>query len=156
MSIEEISKKIEETREVVSDPNSDTVTIKTRPSQIQRSRQLKAALQKKKMEADPRFGSQEEFESYKKVGDPSQPQLEEKVTEDHITQIVARWTGIPLDRLMSGEKDKLLKMENELHRRVVGQNNAIISISKAIRRSRAGLQDPSRPIGSFLFLKYSV
>ena len=78
--------------------------------------------------------------------------LEEKVTEDHITQIVARWTGIPLDRLMSGEKDKLLKMENELHRRVVGQNNAIISISKAIRRSRAGLQDPSRPIGSFLFL----
>jgi len=78
--------------------------------------------------------------------------LEEKVTEDHITQIVARWTGIPLDRLMSGEKDKLLKMENELHRRVVGQNKAIISISKAIRRSRAGLQDPSRPIGSFLFL----
>ena len=78
--------------------------------------------------------------------------LEEKVTDDHIAQIVSRWTGVPVDKMLEGERDKLLAMENHLHRRVVGQDTAIAAVSRAVRRARAGLQDPSRPMGSFLFL----
>ena len=77
--------------------------------------------------------------------------LEEAVTEEHIAQIVSRWTGVPIDKLMSGEKERLLTMEDALHKRVVGQDEAIASVSRAVRRARAGLQDPARPIGSFLF-----
>ena len=78
--------------------------------------------------------------------------LEEAVTEEHVAQIVSRWTGVPVDKLMSGEKEKLLAMEDVLHHRVIGQEEAISSVSRAVRRARAGLQDPARPIGSFLFL----
>ncbi len=78
--------------------------------------------------------------------------LEEKVTDDHIAQIVSRWTGVPVDKMLEGERDKLLAMENHLHRRVIGQDTAIAAVSRAVRRARAGLQDPSRPMGSFLFL----
>ena len=78
--------------------------------------------------------------------------LEEAVTEEHVAQIVSRWTGVPVDKLMSGEKEKLLTMEDALHKRVIGQDEAIASVSRAVRRARAGLQDPARPIGSFLFL----
>ncbi len=78
--------------------------------------------------------------------------LEEAVTPEHIAGIVSRWTGIPVDKMLSGEREKLLKMEENLGRRVVGQTEAVVAVSNAIRRARAGLQDPNRPIGSFLFL----
>ena len=78
--------------------------------------------------------------------------IKEEVDEDDIAEIVARWTGIPVNKMMQSERDKLLHLEEELHKRVVGQNEAIQAVSDAIRRSRAGLQDPKRPIGSFIFL----
>ncbi len=78
--------------------------------------------------------------------------VEEAVTPDQIAQIVSRWTGIPVDRMMEGERDKLLRMEEELAKRVVGQREAVEAVSTAVRRARAGLQDPNRPIGSFIFL----
>jgi ATP-dependent Clp protease ATP-binding subunit ClpB len=74
------------------------------------------------------------------------------VTSERIAAVVSRWTGIPVDKLMQGERDKLLKMEENLSRRVVGQEEALAAVANAVRRSRAGLQDPNRPIGSFLFL----
>jgi ATP-dependent Clp protease ATP-binding subunit ClpB len=78
--------------------------------------------------------------------------IKEEVTADDIAAIVSRWTGIPVDRMMEGERDKLLKMEENLQKRVVGQMEAVSAISQAVRRARAGLQDINRPIGSFLFL----
>jgi ATP-dependent Clp protease ATP-binding subunit ClpB len=78
--------------------------------------------------------------------------VEETVTPEHIAQIVSRWTGIPVDKMLEGERDKLLRMEDELAKRVVGQGEAVQSVSRAVRRARAGLQDPNRPIGSFMFL----
>ena len=77
---------------------------------------------------------------------------EEVVLPSHIAGIVSRWTGIPVDRMLEGERDKLLRMEEELGKRVIGQEEAVTAVSKAVRRSRAGLQDPNRPIGSFMFL----
>jgi len=82
----------------------------------------------------------------------SSEMMEEAVTESHIAQIVSRWTGIPVDKMLAGERDRLLQMEAELGRRVVGQAEAVEAVSTAVRRARAGLQDPNRPIGSFLFL----
>ncbi|MEO8559985.1 MAG: AAA family ATPase, partial [Rhodospirillales bacterium] len=78
--------------------------------------------------------------------------LKEEVTESDIAGVVSRWTGIPVDRMLEGEREKLLQMEGSLHKRVVGQEEAIVAVSNAVRRARAGLQDPNRPIGSFLFL----
>jgi ATP-dependent Clp protease ATP-binding subunit ClpB len=78
--------------------------------------------------------------------------LEEAVTADHIAQVVSRWTGIPVDKMLEGEREKLLRMEEELGKRVIGQAEAVHAVSTAVRRSRAGLQDPNRPIGSFMFL----
>jgi ATP-dependent Clp protease ATP-binding subunit ClpB len=78
--------------------------------------------------------------------------LEEAVTEEHIAAVVSRWTGIPVDKMLSSEREKLLHMEDALGRRVVGQEEAVNAVSNAIRRARAGLQDPNRPMGSFLFL----
>jgi ATP-dependent Clp protease ATP-binding subunit ClpB len=77
---------------------------------------------------------------------------EEAVTANHIAQVVARWTGIPVDRMLEGEREKLLKMEETIGKRVVGQAEAVKSVAAAVRRARAGLQDPHRPIGSFMFL----
>jgi len=78
--------------------------------------------------------------------------VEEAVTPDHIAQVVSRWTGIPVDKMLEGEREKLLRMEDELAKRVVGQAEAVHAVSTAVRRARAGLQDPNRPIGSFMFL----
>ncbi|WP_339830322.1 ATP-dependent chaperone ClpB [uncultured Parvibaculum sp.] len=78
--------------------------------------------------------------------------LEEAVTEAHIAQVVSRWTGIPVDKMLEGEREKLLHMEDALRARVIGQEEAVSAVSRAVRRARAGLQDPNRPIGSFLFL----
>ncbi|HEY5306563.1 MAG TPA: ATP-dependent chaperone ClpB [Pseudolabrys sp.] len=78
--------------------------------------------------------------------------VEETVTADHVAGVVSRWTGVPVDRMLEGEKEKLLKMEDELAKRVIGQREAVQAVSTAVRRARAGLQDPHRPIGSFMFL----
>ena len=78
--------------------------------------------------------------------------LREEVTADDIAAVVSRWTGIPVDRMMEGEREKLLKMEEVIGARVIGQKDAVTAVSKAVRRARAGLQDPNRPLGSFLFL----
>lgn len=78
--------------------------------------------------------------------------IDEEVTEDDIAYVVSKWTGIPVDKMMQGERDKLLAMEENLSKRVIGQEQAVIAVSNAVRRARAGLQAPNRPIGSFLFL----
>ena len=78
--------------------------------------------------------------------------VEEAVTPDQIAAVVSRWTGVPVDKMLEGERDKLLKMEDALAKRVIGQKEAVAAVSTAVRRARAGLQDPNRPIGSFMFL----
>ena len=78
--------------------------------------------------------------------------LRNKVTENEIAEVVSKWTGIPVAKMLQGERDKLLQMEQALQRRVIGQDEAIVTVSDAIRRARAGLSDPNRPNGSFLFL----
>jgi len=78
--------------------------------------------------------------------------VEEAVTPDHVAQVVSRWTGVPVDRMLEGEKEKLLRMEEAIGKRVIGQEEAVKAVSTAVRRARAGLQDPNRPIGSFMFL----
>ncbi|WP_046864232.1 ATP-dependent chaperone ClpB [Microvirga massiliensis] len=78
--------------------------------------------------------------------------MEEAVTPNHVAQVVSRWTGVPVDKMLEGEREKLLKMEEALGKRVVGQREAVEAVSTAVRRARAGLQDPNRPIGSFMFL----
>ena len=95
------------------------------------------------------------IESYKEKLNEIQtnsPLIKEEITSEDIADIVSRWTGIPVSKMMQSEKEKLLNLEEELHKRVVGQDEAICAISDAIRRSRAGLQDPKKPIGSFIFL----
>lgn len=78
--------------------------------------------------------------------------VNEEVTTEHIANVVSRWTGVPVDKMLEGEREKLVRMEESIGKRVIGQNEAIAAVSNAVRRSRAGLQDPNRPIGSFLFL----
>jgi len=83
---------------------------------------------------------------------PVDSMVKEEVDEDDVAAVVARWTGIPVDRLLEGETEKLVHMEERLHQRVVGQDEAVEAIANALRRARTGLQDPNRPIGSFVFL----
>ena len=78
--------------------------------------------------------------------------MKEEVTPEDIAAVVSRWTGVPVDKMLEGERDKLLRMEEQLGKRVVGQDEAVRAVANAVRRARAGLQDPNRPIGSFLFL----
>ena len=109
--------------------------------------------------AELRFGTipsiqeklKEEQEKLQKLQGDS-PMLKEEVTAEDIAEVVARWTGIPIQRMLQSEREKLLSLEDELRKRVVGQEEAIEAVANAVRRSRAGLQDPKRPIGSFIFL----
>src|SRR5256886_16412939 len=78
--------------------------------------------------------------------------VEEAVTADHVAQVVSSLTGVPVEKMLEGEKEKLLRMEEQLSKRVIGQAEAVKAVSTAVRRARAGLQDPHRPIGSFMFL----
>jgi len=94
----------------------------------------------------------EEFKAKLNEAQSHSPMVKEEVTADDIADVVARWTGIPVTRMLQSEREKLLNLEEELHKRVVGQEEAIAAISDAIRRSRAGLSDPKKPIGSFIFL----
>jgi ATP-dependent Clp protease ATP-binding subunit ClpB len=139
---------------------------------IQAGRQLKEQLERVRLEVEQaqrsgdyakaselQYGRVPELES--KIKDQetrlqalqkAKSMLKEDVDEEDIAEVVGKWTGIPVSRLMEGEVQKLLKMEERLHQRVVGQEEAIIAVSNAIRRARAGLQDPNRPLGSFIFL----
>ena len=93
-----------------------------------------------------------ELEEAEKAPSEDASLLRDRVTEEEIAKIVARWTGIPVSKLVEGEREKLLRLSNVLHQRVIGQDEAVTAVSEAILRSRAGIQDPNRPIGSFLFL----
>jgi ATP-dependent Clp protease ATP-binding subunit ClpB len=95
-------------------------------------------------------GLEKQLKEAEAVGDSKM--VEEAVTENHVAQVVSRWTGVPVDKMLEGERAKLLHMEKDLGRRVVGQAEAVEAVSTAVRRARAGLQDPNRPIGSFMFL----
>ncbi|HEY6606337.1 MAG TPA: ATP-dependent chaperone ClpB [Gaiellaceae bacterium] len=105
--------------------------------------------------AEIRHGELPELERELAQRDGAQPEnamVKEEVDEDDVATVVARWTGIPVDRLLEGETEKLIHMEERLHRRVVGQDEAVAAVANALRRARTGLQDPNRPIGSFVFL----
>jgi len=109
--------------------------------------------------AEIRYGkmkkAQEDLESFQKVLVENQSEktlIKEEVTFDDIAEVVAKWTGVPVTKMIQSEREKLLRLEGQLHKRVVGQEEAIIAVSDAVRRSRAGLQNPNKPIGSFLFL----
>mgnify|MGYP001361140809 FL=1 len=97
-------------------------------------------------------GLEQKLQKVETGGDKAGFMVEEAVTPDHIAGVVSRWTGVPVDRMLEGERDKLLRMEEAIARRVIGQEDAVRAVSTAVRRARAGLQDPSRPIGSFMFL----
>ncbi|MDN3620312.1 ATP-dependent chaperone ClpB [Polaribacter undariae] len=132
----------------------------------------KAAIEDLKMEAEKaerdgdygkvaeiRYGkikkAQEDLEGFQKVLAENQSEkslIKEEVTYDDIAEVVAKWTGVPVTKMIQSEREKLLRLEGQLHKRVVGQEEAIVAVSDAVRRSRAGLQNPNKPIGSFLFL----
>jgi ATP-dependent Clp protease ATP-binding subunit ClpB len=104
--------------------------------------------------AEIRYGKLKELEAkvQNATATSENKYLKEEVTADDIAEVVSRWTGIPVARMMQSEREKLLHLEQELHNRVIGQDEAIAAVSDAVRRSRAGLQDPKRPIASFIFL----
>jgi ATP-dependent Clp protease ATP-binding subunit ClpB len=141
-------------------------------AQIEKVQQAKQQMEQLRFEADRaeregdyakvaeiRYGKLKELadEIAKSANSPHQDNdasrlVREEVTADDIAEVVSRWTGIPVSRMMQSEKEKLLHLEEELHKRVIGQDEAIMAVSDAVRRSRAGLQDPKRPIASFIFL----
>src|SRR5262249_7348942 len=104
--------------------------------------------------AEIRYGELPELEGEleERAVTEGEPMVKEEVDEDDIAMVVARWTGIPVSRLMEGETEKLIHMEERLHERVVGQDEAVEAVANALRRARSGLQDPNRPIGSVIFL----
>jgi ATP-dependent Clp protease ATP-binding subunit ClpB len=161
----EISKRKEESQELRAKWNSEK-------SLIDEMQKLKMEIENLKFEAERaeregnyekvaeiRYGkiksAEADIETIKEKLNEIQtdsPLIKEEITSEDIADIVSRWTGIPVSKMMQSEKDKLLNLEEELHKRVIGQDEAINAISDAIRRSRAGLQDPKKPIGSFIFL----
>ena len=170
------TKKIEELSKVIAELNDERSKIKSRweteRSFIEKIQKEKKNIEQYRYEAeiaerDGNYGLVAELrygkipnaekaielakEELKKVqGD--NPLIDEVVNAEDIAEIVSRWTGIPVNKMLQSEREKLLNLENELHKRVVGQDEAIVAVSDAIRRSRAGLQDARRPIGSFIFL----
>ncbi len=144
---------------------------KAEKASLQGSQQIKEQLDQVRVEMEQarragdlakmselQYGRIPELEKQLQAADSSEQQAEEhkllrnKVTEEEVAEVVARWTGIPVSKMLEGEREKLLRMEDELHKRVVGQAEAVVAVSNAVRRSRAGLSDPNRPNGSFLFL----
>ncbi len=159
----------------IADLREQAVSLRTRwqreKEEIQSLQQLKERLEQVKMDADRaerrgdleraaqlKYGTQVELEKDLKqreaqlASSKNEQLLKEEVDEEDIAEVVARWTRIPVSRLLEGEIEKLLHMEDRLHERVVGQDEAIRAVANAVRRARAGLQDPNRPLGSFIFL----
>ncbi|MBE6641911.1 MAG: ATP-dependent chaperone ClpB [Ruminococcaceae bacterium] len=167
--LEEIRAELSEMRAKFNEMKAKWENEKSDIGKIQRLReeieQTNAAIEKAQSEYDlnkaaelkygklPKLKKELEDEEKKaESGERERTLLRDRVTEDEITKIVARWTGIPVARLMESERDKLLRLPEILHKRVIGQNEAVEKVSDAILRSRAGIADPDRPIGSFLFL----
>lgn len=169
LKIDTISKEIADLTDEQSKQRARWESEKSLNDQVQ---QHKAEIESLKLEADTaersgdygkvaeiRYGKIKELEAIiessiaelkEKQGDS--PMIREEVTSDDIAEVVARWTGIPVSKMLQSEREKLLQLEDELHKRVIGQEEAIAAVSDAVRRNRAGLNDPKRPIGSFIFL----
>lgn len=167
--LERIEKELADLRERSSELNARWQTEKEAISKLQNIKerldetrtQIERAERQNNLEeaARLRYGTLRELEKELAEGESRIKELQddgallkEEVDDEEIAQIVARWTGIPVSRLMEGETEKLIHMEERLHRRVVGQDQAVQVVSNAVRRARSGLQDPNRPIGSFIFL----
>lgn len=142
---------------------------KAEKASLMGSQQIRSDLEKARLDIDVarragdltrmselQYGVIPALEKQLATADESQPVemqlLRNRVTDEEIAEVVSKWTGIPVSKMLEGEREKLLRMEDELHRRVVGQKEAVVAVSNAVRRSRAGLSDPDRPNGSFLFL----
>jgi len=167
--LEVIEKELSEAREEATRLRARWTAEKER---IQKLGQIKETLEKVKLEAteaerqgdlqkvaELRYGRLPQLEKElaaenAKLGElqKGHPMLREEVTEEDIAAVVSRWTGVPVERMIESETQKLLKMEDRLHARVIGQDEAVGAVAEAVRRSRAGLSDPNRPIGSFLFV----
>ncbi|MBR5775574.1 MAG: AAA family ATPase, partial [Bacteroidaceae bacterium] len=167
--LEQLNRDISELQEQEKDFKAKWQGEKELLNRIQQDKQqienLKFEAEKAEREGDYgrvaeiRYGKLQELEQdIKNVQDQlvqaqgSEAMVKEEVTAEDIADVVSRWTGIPVSKMMQSERDKLLHLEEELHHRVIGQDEAIEAVSNAVRRSRAGLQDPKRPIGSFIFL----
>ena len=165
--LEELQKELAETRDKFNamkaqwenEKNAITNLQQLREQIEELNRQIEAAEQQYDLEkaAELKYGRLPEAqrrlqEEEQKVQKNQETILRDRVTEEEIARIVERWTGIPVSRLVQGEREKLLNLDETLHKRVVGQDEAVQAVTEAIQRSRAGIQDPNRPIGSFLFL----
>lgn len=167
--VSQLSEEIEELRKQESELSSRWNKEKTIINTIQqlKSDKEQLSIQSDKAEREGDYGKVAEIrygkirdidarveEERKKLDEirSGEPLIKEEVGSDDIAEIVAKWTGVPVNRMLTSEREKLLHLEEELHKRVVGQDEAIRVVSDAVRRSRAGLQDPRRPIGSFIFL----
>ncbi|MGN6799771.1 MAG: AAA family ATPase, partial [Gaiellaceae bacterium] len=128
--------------------------IKTRIEELGREAQRAEREGNLQRVAEIRYGEVPDLERElaERESGPTEPMVKEEVDEDDVAAVVARWTGIPVDRLLEGETEKLIQMEDRLHQRVIGQDEAVSAVANALRRARTGLQDPNRPIGSFVFL----
>ncbi len=166
--LEELQKELAESRDTFHAMKTKWENEKAAIGKVQQLReqieQMSAEIERAEQQGDYetaaklKYGSlpeaQKQLAQEEKLAQDSQEQtlLRNKVTEEEIAKIIERWTGIPVSRLMEGEREKLLHLDETLHRRVIGQDEAVQSVVEAIWRSRAGIQDPDRPIGSFLFL----
>ncbi len=167
--LQEIQKELAEMREQFNSLKTQWDNEKSKIGRVQKLREelerLNAEIEKCEQRYDlnkaaelkygklPQLKKELEIEEERsKQGAPETTLLRDKVTEEEIAKIVERWTGIPVAKLIEGERDKLLNLETILHKRVIGQDEAVTRVTEAILRSRAGIQDPNRPIGSFLFL----
>ena len=164
VKLKQLNAEIEELQKQEKEIRGKWESEKALVSKIQQDKQ---SIEQLKIEADNadgrvaeiRYGKLKELEAdiariqeelHSKQGDSAL--VKEEVTADDIAEVVSRWTGIPVNRMLESEREKLLHLEDELHKRVIGQEEAISAVANAVRRSRAGLQDPKRPIGSFIFL----
>ncbi len=169
-------KRLEEIKKEIANLNEKRNSLKSQweveRNQIQQIRQMKSRIEQLKTEADKyeregdlakvaelRYGKIAELEKQLKEKSnelakiqTSHKLLKEEVDSEDVAEIVAKWTGIPVNRMLESERSKLIRLEEELHKRVVGQDEAVAAVANAIRRSRAGLQDANRPIGSFIFI----
>ncbi|MBK7631756.1 MAG: ATP-dependent chaperone ClpB [Ignavibacteriales bacterium] len=170
------AKRLEELQEELSQLNAERSILRTHwdieKEKIQKIRTMKSEIENLKLEAEKyeregdlgkvaeiRYGrivnlEKQLKEETKKLAEAQQDKkmLKEEVDAEDIAEVVAKWTGIPVSRMLESERSKLLKLEDELHKRVIGQDEAVSAVANAIRRSRSGLQDANRPIGSFIFL----
>ena len=136
-AVRDLKEEIEKTKQMIEEAE--------READLAKAAELKYG---KLIELEKKLKQEEEILMHK----DENTLLKEEIDEEDIAEVVAKWTGIPVNKLIESELQKLLKMEDELHKKVVGQDEAIIAVSEAVRRARAGLKDPSRPVGSFIFL----